>query len=213
MVYNGVDTDEFARNIIGKKYMRKNLGVDQNITLFGMIGNIIPIKGHDFFLRGFVRAKSMNPNLHVKLLIVGRILDLTYYKKITKFIMENNLSENVIIKDYSPNIKEIFSAIDILSLPSQREGFSRSLIEGMSIGLPVVGTSLDEIKEAVTDKNKALLVEYNNEEKLAVSINKLAQNKKYRVDIGMENRNRAVESFKISDHAKAIENIYKELLN
>jgi glycosyltransferase involved in cell wall biosynthesis len=212
VIYNGVDTVKFSIKTSKKKDIRKKLGIDPKVALLGIIGNIIPLKGHDFLLKGFLKAILMNPDLPLQLLIIGRKTDSEFYQKIKNYISKNNLNKNVIIAAYSPNVSEIFAAIDILALPSQREGFSRTLIEGMSAGLPVVGTNLDEIQEAVSDKNKDFLVEYDDTEMLAALIVKLVQNKQYRVDIGMQNRNRIIDFFQISKHARLIEKVYNEQL-
>lgn len=212
VIHNGVDTVKFKMNNNERKYIREKFGVDPKVTLIGIIGNIIPIKGHDFLLKGLLKTKMMKPDLLLKLLIIGRKTDSEFYQKIINFIFKNNLNKNVIIEDYSTNVNEIFSAIDILALPSQREGFSRTLVEGMSIGLSVVGTNLDEIKEAVSDNNKNFLVEYNDTGMLAASIVKLAKDKNYRVNMGLQNRNRVIELFQISKHARLVEKVYKEQL-
>jgi glycosyltransferase involved in cell wall biosynthesis len=212
VIYNGVDTKKFTKKNSDRKYIREKLGVDQDITLFGIIGSIIPIKGHDFFLRGFVRAKLKNPDLHLQLLIIGRKLDTSYFRKITKFILENNLNENVIIKNYSQNIREIFSAIDTLALPSQREGFSRSMLEAMSCGLPILATKISEVEEAIIDNKNGILVEYMDIEKMASAIIKLCNSKSMRNEIGTRNRLIVDRKFNLISHAKAIGSLYFSII-
>ncbi len=212
VIYNGVDTKKFVKKNSDRKYVREKLGVDQNITLFGIIGNIIPIKGHDFFLRGLVRAKFKKPDLHLQLLIIGRKLDPSYFRKITKFILENNLNENVIIKNYSPNIREIFSAIDALALPSQREGLSRSMLEAMSCGLPVIATKISEVEEAIIDNKNGILVDYMDIEKMASAIIKLCNSKSMRNEIGTRNRLKVDRRFNLISHAKAIGSLYYKII-
>ena len=128
-----------------------------------------------------------------------------------QLVIDSDLNGDVIFLDYSERILEILSALDVFVLPSQREGFSRSLLEAMSIGLPVLATKISEIEEAVSDNGNALLVDYNDVEEMAFGIIKLCEDKELRKKMGKSNRNRVIEKFNLESHTKSIETIYQSL--
>jgi glycosyltransferase involved in cell wall biosynthesis len=123
-------------------------------------------------------------------------------------VLAKNLDTNVIFRNYSEKIIEIFPALDVFVLPSKREGFSRSLLEAMSESLPVLGSKISEIEEAVPNEQYGLLVDFNDVKKMASAIIKLSENDKLRKNMGQRNRRRAVQYFDLKTHARLVETIY-----
>jgi len=212
VVYNGVNTAKFNFLKRTRHRVRRDLGIDKQL-LIGIIGNIAPLKGQDFFIKAFAEAKGRNPNLRAKVLIIGRSLDINYDKKIHQLVYDFGLEDEVIFKTYSENILEIFSALDIFALPSKREGFSRSLIEAMSMSLPVLATKISEIEEAVLNGENAILANFNDTENLALAIIQLYEDKKLREKMGVNNRKRVAAEFDLVSHTKSIVNIYDKFLH
>ena len=212
VVYNGVDSTKLIPQKEIRHAVREKLGID-NQVLIGIIGNIIPIKGQDFFLKGIAKAKEYKPNLYVKILIIGRSIDHLYKQKIRQLVKDLDLIDDVIFMNYTEKIDEIFSALDIFVLSSKREGFSRSLLEAMSFGLPILATKIDEIEEAVISGKNAILMNFGDVENLASGIIKLYENKKLREKMGIKNCKRLSEKFNLQLHSEAVTNIYHELLH
>jgi glycosyltransferase involved in cell wall biosynthesis len=207
IVYNGVDTTKFSCQKGARQQVRKHLGVDSQL-LFGIIGNIIPLKGQDFFLKGIARAKEYKSDLYVKVLIIGRSMDSEYANEIRKLVTDLKLNNDVIFMNYSAKIVEIFSALDIFVLPSRREGFSRSLLEAMSIGLPIIATKISAIEEALVDNKNGILVDFMNTKKMAFAILALCKNAALRKEMGLRNRLLADKRFSLASHTKRIESLY-----
>jgi glycosyltransferase involved in cell wall biosynthesis len=212
VIYNGVDTFQFQRNEDFRFKIREELVIEGDKILFGIIGNIIPLKGQDFFLKGFAKAINKKTDLLAKVLIVGRIIDYSFNNKLREFISDMDLENHVIFRNYNEKIIEIFSALDVFVLTSQREGFSRSLLEAMSSGLPVLATKLSEIGEAIINGENGLLVDYNDVDKLASAIIKLSEDSELRRKMGLLCRKRAVEGFDLKSHSNSVENIYNQTL-
>jgi len=68
------------------------------------------------------------------------------------------------------NVTSTLKNYDILVLPSYREGYPGVIIEAFSVGLPVIATSLDSIKEMVTDGKNGLLVPLKDTNALLIAI-------------------------------------------
>jgi glycosyltransferase involved in cell wall biosynthesis len=211
VIYNGVDTTKFRSDEKSKESYKKELNVDVNDCLFGSVANIYPLKGQDFIINGFAKAKKLNPGLSVKLLFVGRLLDSEYKKSLEAIIAENEIKQDVIFLEYTSDVKRIYSALDVFTLPSIREGFSRSLLESMSMGLPVLATNISAIKEAVAEGENAILVNYNDVNTMAAAIKKLSENVQLRLKMGINNRNNIVKRFDLTVHTESIQKIYSKL--
>lgn len=211
VIYNGVDTRKFKRNQTARQRFREKIGVKDEI-FFGIVGSILPLKGQDFFLKGLISAIQRKPGLQVKVLIIGRTVDLAYYAMIRRLVSDMGLDGHVHFQDFYENIRNVFSGLDVFVLPSSREGFSRSLLEAMSVGLPVLASRIGEIEEAVTDAINAILVDFNDLEGMASAIIKLTEDERLRSRLAGKNRKRAMENFDLQSHARSIEGVYSKLL-
>jgi glycosyltransferase involved in cell wall biosynthesis len=122
------------------------------------------------------------------------------------------LASNVIFKEFSADISDLFSALDIYALSSKSEGFCRSLLEAMSSGLPIIATRISEIEEAVIDNKNGLLVDFMDIKTMAFSILALSKNVTKRIEIGLCNRSAVERKFSLVSHTKKIENLYLSII-
>jgi len=211
IIYNGVDTKIFVKDTLSRKKIRKKLGLD-NQVLFGIVGNYVPLKGHDYFLKGFANAKSKYSNFNAKILLVGRILDDAYYKSLTRLTEKLNIKTDIIYKSYCSEIQKLLSALDVFALPSIREGFNRSILEAMSCSLPIIATRISAIEEAIIDKKNGLLFDSMNTEKIAKSIINIYRNHNMRYEMGKCNRFIVDKKFNLVSHVKNIELFYSKII-
>ena len=211
VVHNGVDTSIFRMDLTTREKTRKDLVIKENEILFGMVANYIPLKGQDFLLKALAALKKSDPALSFKVLLIGRNLDRAFHGQLLHLAAENQMLDAVIFRDYTERIAEIYPALDIFVLPSKREGFSRSLIEAMSTGLPVIATRLAEIEEAVVDEENGLLVRYDDVQGLALGMLRLAKDKALRSAMGASNRAKAEKQFSLQSHVRSIQMVYSEI--
>jgi glycosyltransferase involved in cell wall biosynthesis len=212
IVYNGVDTRIFCMDKAARDNFRFDLGINRHV-LFGVVGNITPHKGQDLFLEGLAAVKRNRPGLPIKGLMIGRMLDRKYHANLEKMMRKHNLENDVIFLDYDENIKKIYSALDVFVLPTQREGFSRSVLEAMSTGLPVIATRLSEIEEAVIDGENAILIEPNDIDEMANAIIHIFSQSDLRTKMGQKNRKRAIDNFDLNSHLSAVQSLYEQLID
>jgi len=207
IIYNGVDTEIFKKNIYDRKKLRKKLGL-QNQLLLGIVGNFVPLKGQDIFIKGFADAKSKYLQLNAKVLLVGRTLDSAYYESLIKLAEHLNLKTDIIFKPYSFEIIKILSALDVFALPSIREGFNRSILEAMSCSLPIIATKISAIEEAITNNKNGLLFDPMNIEQISKAIIKICTNESMRHKMGKHNQSIVDNKFNLLTHVKNIESFY-----
>jgi glycosyltransferase involved in cell wall biosynthesis len=67
----------------------------------------------------------------------------------------------------------LFGSVDIVVLPSYREGLPKSLVEAAACGLPLVTTDVPGCREVVSDGIDGLLVPVRNSEAIAQAIRQL----------------------------------------
>ena len=162
----GFDLERFNTDKDSKrKEFRKKWNLKENEIAIGIIGRLVPIKNHVFFIDAIqeVLKKSEFP---VRAFIVG---DGEEKQNIVNYIKNKNLDFSL---DYTParfqltswikEIDRVNSGMDIICLTSLNEGTPVSLIEAQASGKPIVSTKTGGIENIVLENKTALLSEKND---------------------------------------------------
>ena len=162
----GFDLERFNTDKDSKrKEFRKKWNLKENEIAIGIIGRLVPIKNHLFFIDAIqeVLKKSEFP---VRAFIVG---DGEEKQNIVNYIKNKNLDFSL---DYTParfqltswikEIDRVNSGMDIICLTSLNEGTPVSLIEAQASGKPIVSTKTGGIENIVLENKTALLSEKND---------------------------------------------------
>ena len=162
----GFDLERFNTDKDSKrKEFRKKWNLKENEIAIGIIGRLVPIKNHVFFIDAIqeVLKKSEFP---VRAFIVG---DGEEKQNIVNYIKNKNLEFSL---DYTParfqltswikEIDRVNSGMDIICLTSLNEGTPVSLIEAQASGKPIVSTKTGGIENIVLENKTALLSEKND---------------------------------------------------
>jgi glycosyltransferase involved in cell wall biosynthesis len=86
-----------------------------------------------------------------------------------------------------------------------------AIVEAMSAGLPVIGTSVGGIPELILDGVTGLIVPPKNPEALSRAIVTLIENPEFRRQLGEEASVRAREFFDVKRSVQDYEKLYKDL--
>ena len=86
------------------------------------------------------------------------------------------------------DIARVWEESHIAVLPSYREGLPKSLLEAAACGRPMVATDVPGCRSIVIDHETGLLVPAKDVESLALAIEKLANNKTLRLEMGKKAR-------------------------
>ena len=102
----------------------------------------------------------------------------------------------------------MYQDIDIVCLPSWREGFPKVLMEAASFGLPVITTDVPGCRDAVIKNVTGILVPAKDEIKLANAISKLFEDVNLRKKMGKANRELAIEKFDLVQIVNKVIKLY-----
>jgi glycosyltransferase involved in cell wall biosynthesis len=97
-----------------------------------------------------------------------------------------------------------YRACDLVCIPSRAEPFGRTAIEAFAVGTPVVATEVGGLQETVTDGGTGLLVQYGNEESLAIAIVRLLESTGLRRQFAEAARHAAKEKYAEHDYKKRV---------
>ncbi len=111
------------------------------------------------------------------------------------------------------NMRKLYSSIDIVVLPSWREGLSRSLIEAAAMERPIITTDVPGCRDVVDHGCSGLLVPLKNSHALKLAINLLIKNPSLARRFGKKAREKVVAEFQVSLVNKRTLEQYENLLN
>ena len=92
---------------------------------------------------------------------------------------------------------ELYRQVDILLLPTVREGLSMAVLEGMASGLPVVASDCSSMPELVESGKGGHLCRVGAGEEFAEAINSLANNSGLRQSMGVFNRAKVEKNYAV----------------
>jgi glycosyltransferase involved in cell wall biosynthesis len=107
----------------------------------------------------------------------------------------------------------LLNGIDVVVLPSYREGTPRSLLEAAACGLPIVTTDVPGCREVVKHGVNGLLVPARDSVALASAIHRLCVNADERRRMGLAGREKVLTDF---DQRRVLEEtfaVYRQLLS
>ena len=139
VINNGYDPQNF--------FLRQN---NNNETTLGFVGHLYKVKGVDRLPEIFMHIKKFVPK--TQLIIIGegeQSISLKEYIK-KKFSEYGIIDDVRFIGEVKPTeVAHFYGLIDILLLPSRKEGFGCVAVEARACGCPVVGSTAGGIPEAV----------------------------------------------------------------
>ena len=105
----------------------------------------------------------------------------------------------------------LYAAMDVMALPSYREGFPRSLVEASAMGLPSVATDIRGCREAIVPGRTGLLVPPRDPGALRSALDALLGDPPRRRRLALAARGRARELFDEEAVLERIGRAYREI--
>ena len=122
-------------------------------------------------------------------------------------------AEGIIIAlGHIDDMSGLLSKVDVVVLPSYREGTPRILLEAAASGLPLISTNVPGCREIVTSNVNGLLVPAKDAKALTEAIRYLADNPNERERMGQEGRRKVLEEFDENIVINETLGVYKELM-
>jgi glycosyltransferase involved in cell wall biosynthesis len=206
MIPNGVDTVKYApRRDTGA--VRRELGIDADAPVVGIVAALRPEKNHELFLELSRRVVRQLPN--ARFLIVG---DGLCRDDLERRAAEMGLASSVLFVGSRNDVPRLLAAMDVFALTSHNEANPISILEAMSVELPVVATDVGSIHEAVAEGETGYLVPAGDSAKLTECVLGLLMDDRRRLAMGAAARQAVIEHWSIdamvSGYEQLIESIY-----
>jgi len=204
VIHSGIDIKKFSKEINAKE-KKKELGLDEDMPVVGMIGRLDAQKNPLDFVKAAQIIQKSFPN--VQFIIVG---DGPLRKQTEALIKRLNV-KNFYILGFRSDVNEILQIIDISVLTSLWEGLPRVFPESMAAKKPIVATNVDGAPEAIIDGETGFIVAPKSPEIFAEKVLSLLKNPEIAEQMGQAGFKR-VNQFSLDKMLEDIDSLYENLL-
>src|SRR5262249_21246929 len=151
-------------------------------------------KGHFGLFRSF--AQLRNTARGARLVLVG---DGPLRAELEARVRELGISDSVEFRGAASEegVLATVASCDVFALPSLMEGLPLTLVEAMSLGVPVVAPRVAGVPELVSDERDGLLFHPSDWDGLAAALLRLASDSALRERLGAAGRARVSQDFAI----------------
>ena len=199
----GIDCSKFnlTRRTQLREKTRKELGYDTNNIVFCFAGRITHDKGINELFEAF--SKTKNPDYRLLMLGSEEGVETLDQALLAKARNDNRIFFHPFVSDIVP----FYAAIDILVLPSYREGFGNIIIEAEAMGVPVIVTNIPGPIDAMIPDVTGLTVRKKDSKELLFAMEKLGTDGELRIKMGAAGADFAQKSF---DQKKLFEKVLQK---
>ena len=169
VVYNGVDVARFTMPSPENVYKIRQACKAQtaNTKLIGLVGRIVPQKNHLCLIKAIRLLLSRRPDLDLKVAFWGSTPDAAYIQEVREYLKDSNLEEAFFFLGAESDMASVYSACDIIVLPSLWEGFPNIVLEAMSANRPVIASDIVDNAKIITNDVDGFLTLPDDAENLA----------------------------------------------
>lgn len=171
VIANGTDPAPPSR--YSKSDLLQELGIS-DVPVIGIFSRLASWKGQHVV----IQALKDLPGVHIA--IVGSALfgEDAYRQELQDLTAQLGLSQRVHFLGQRNEVRRIMSAVDVVVHPSTSpEPFGLTLIEAMSVGTPIVATSIGASREILQDGKAGILVPSNAPEAIASAVSEILEKK------------------------------------
>jgi glycosyltransferase involved in cell wall biosynthesis len=204
VVYSGVDVERMQALRYGPETVRANFGVPAGHRLVVWIGRLAYQKDPQNFVRAAAAVCREIPD--VTCLMVG---DGPLRAEVEALIEDLGMRGRIIITGFRDDAPEVLAAASLLAHSSRFEGMGRVISEAMLLGVPVAGTAVDGVVEAVeSGRRGGLLSPPEEPEQLAAAMRRLLEDPALVEQLTTEGRTWAWARFDAREMVRQIESVY-----
>ncbi len=205
-IENGVDLDQFNSIKASGEQLRADLKIPAGAPLLGVIGRLVADKGQVHFLRAAAYIRERQPT--ARFLLVG---DGPQKGALHAIARDLDLEEAVLFTGFRQDIPAVMAALDVLVIPSLREGLPLTLLEAMAAGTPVVATDAGGVADVLAGE-AGLVVPPGDSAALADACLKLLATPDLRARMGAAGRAIVVQRYSLERTVERLATLYRQLL-
>lgn len=209
VIERGRDPERLGRpGLKRRREARRQLGLREDDEVVLNVGRQEFPKGQRHLLAAVEAMAPHRPRLVV--LVAGREGHAS--PELARLRRRPGVRDVVRFLGHRKDVPEVLAAADLFVFPSVVEGLGGALIEAMALGLPIVSSDLEAIREVVEEGGNALLVPPGSPGPLSVAITSLLDDRSRAAVFGARSRRIFEERFTLARSTQRMVELYRSLL-
>ena len=201
VIHNGIDINRYKKGI-DLTAKRKELKIKDSGPIIGMVGRLSEEKGVVFLIKALPKILQRIPDLNLVIAGDGPQKDL-----LRNEISKLDITNNVKVLGSRLDIPEILNLLDILVLPSLREGLPMVLLEAMAAGCAIIASNVGGIPTLIKDNWNGNLVSPGSIDEIANAVINLVSNEAKQKEYS-KNSETILDEFSLSNMVHKYESLY-----
>jgi len=216
----GLDLQPFSGHATRRKEFRRELQIDDDTTLVGIVGRLTEIKNHDLFLRSIAAFRTLERGkARAKFVVIG---DGSLRAQLEQQAQTLGLRDDVVFVGSRTDPEYFYPALDLVTLTSRNEGTPLTLIEAMANARPVVATSVggvvDLLGPSVDESDykiceRGVSVPPNNPLAFARAMSRVINDRQLQEQLGERGYHFVQSSYQKQRLLDDIQNLYDNLMD
>lgn len=159
---NGVDSQRFSP-AEDKAMAKQAVGLPGDAMVVGIVGRLVALKRHEMLFEAFEKLAPKWPKL--RLLVVGD--GGADRERLIEAMKQHPFADRLIWAGHQNDLAQYYQAMDLLAAPSEIEGLSNAVLEGMACAVPVLAHSACGNAEVIENGLTGFLADIQDADMLA----------------------------------------------
>jgi glycosyltransferase involved in cell wall biosynthesis len=207
VVIHGVFAERMRQQSLARDEVRTELGIEAGELVVGTVAHLRRQKGYPVLLEA--ARQVIDSGLAVRFVAVGQGPEQSEIRSLHRQL---KLNDRFLFTGFRSDAVRVMSAFDIFVLASWNEGLPVTVMEALTLGIPVVATAVGGTPEILTSGVEGLLVPPGRPDELAKAIDALAGDPDRRREMA-EAAVRRAPTFDIRAATRTLEAIYSSMIS
>lgn len=211
VIPSGVDERTFCPpedRTATRREVLSDLGLRSDGKVVGIVARLDSLKGHADLLNILGDLRRRLGEVHLLCVGDGRDRAALEHAAIQAGISDHVTWLGLVAQHRIP---KLLAAMDCMVLPSYQEGQSRTLVEALMCGTPVVGYRVGGIPEVCVDEQTGLLAPAGDRDHLRAQITRLLESPKLAAELADNGRRHCIERFSSTIMLDRLDDLYQRL--
>jgi glycosyltransferase involved in cell wall biosynthesis len=211
-VHNAVDPNRFRPGVVEPGRIRMRFNIPAEAPLVGLVGRLIPYKGHEDVLQAFAAASNDLADAH---LVIAGATDggsAPYVELLRDRGRQLGVADRIHFTGVQGDTRPVYADLDVLAVPSWDEPFGLVVTESMAMEIPVVAYRSGGIPEIINSGQEGVLVAPRDTAELGAALAALLGDPPMRSRMGAAGRRRVLNEFTPQHQADEILAAYRSIV-
>lgn len=212
VIHCGIDLDRYQRKETPAELRAKH-GIPADAEVIGVVGNIRRWKGQETIVRATALLRAKYPRLRCVLVGDCGVADRHYGQLLENIAKELHIEDAIVFTGFQRNSIDYMNLMDVVAHTSiHPEPFGIVTLEAMSLGKPLVSTTIGGPAEVVISGETGLLVDPGKPQLLADALDTYLADRSKAAEAGRRGYERLHRHFGIQKNLDQTVEVYRSIL-